>query len=160
MQDDQSLSFDEFKRVCLFVPKFGGGSCAINITGNNNFVQSSCSPNTSHVFLDWQSPESQNKIYHVFGIQDPSNTNQYRFIDIDENEYLKLSSISSPLTENMSLSSTNSRLFLMEHIIQGDKWSLRHVASKKYISVDSNNNRIILRNSRETAVEVNITTCR
>ena len=141
------------------MPKFGGGSCAINSNRNNNFVQRSCSPNTSHVFLDWQSSESRYKSYHVFGIQDSSNSNQYRFIDIDENEYLRLSSISSPLTKDMLLSSTDSRLFSMDCIIQDDKWSLRHVASKKYISVDFNNNRIIVRNLKKTAVEVNIGTC-
>ena len=159
MQDDQSLSFDELKHVCLSVPKFGGGSCGINITRNNSFVQRSCSPHTSHVFLDWQFSGSRNKSYHLFGIQDPSNTNQYRLIDIDENEYLRLSSISSPPTKDMSLRSTDRPLFLMEYIIQDDKWSLQHVASKKYISVDFNNNRIIVRNLKETAVEVNISTC-
>ena len=157
MQDDQFLSFDEFKPVCLSVPKFGRDSCGINIIRNNSFVKRACSPHTSRVFLDWQFLGSRNKIYHLFGIQDPSNTNQYRFIDIDENEYLRLSSISSPLTKNMSLSSADSRLFSMEYIIQDDKWSLQHVASKKYISVDFNNNRIIVRNSKETAVEVVIT---
>ena len=159
MQDDQFLSFDEPKSVCLSVPKFGGDSCGINITRNINFVKRACSPHTSHVFLDWQPSESRYKSYHVFGIQDPSN-NQYRFIDTDENGYLKLSSISLPPTKVKSLSSTDSRLFLMEYIIQDDIWSLRHVASKKYISVDFNNNRIIVRNLKETAVEVNIGTCR
>ena len=156
MQDDQFFSFNELKLVRLFVTVFGG-SCGICISPNNSFVkEESCSFGTPDVFFDWQFSGSQYNSYHVFGIQDTNNSSQYRFIDMEQDKYLRLSSISLPLNKDLLLNSTDSRLFLMEQITQRDVWSLRHVASKKYISVNSNNDQIILVNSEESALEVKI----
>ena len=129
MQNDQFLSFDKFKPVCLFVTIFDMESkckSEIYISPNNSFLKESWSSNTSHAFLDWQPSESLYNSYHLFGIQDPRNSNQYRFIDIEQNKYLRLSSISLPQTEDELFNSTDSRLFLMEKIIHSDMWSLRH----------------------------------
>ena len=155
MQDDQFFSFDELKPVRLFVTVVGD-SCGICISPNNSFVKESCSSGTSDVFLDWQSSGSRYNSYHLLGIQDTNNSSQYRFIDIEQDKYLRLSSISLSLNKDHLLNSTDSRLFLKEYITQRGAWSLRHVASKKYISVNSNNDQIILVNSEESALEVNI----
>ena len=140
-----------FKPVRLFVNIFGE-SCEMYFSRNNDFFKKSCSSGTSDVFLDGQFSQSPYNSYHVFGIQDSRNRRQYRFIDVKQNKYLRLSSRSLPLISN----STDSRLFSLEKIIQSNTWSLRHVASQKYISVNSSNNKIILVNNKESALEVDI----
>ena len=144
-----------FKRVRLFVNIFGE-SCEMYFSRNNDFIKESCSSGTSDVFFDWQFSQSPYNSYHVFGIQDSRNRRQYRFIDVKQNKYLRLSSRSLPLTKDELSNSTDSRLFSLEKIIQSNTWSLRHVASQKYISVNSSNNQIILVNNKESALEVDI----
>ena len=111
------------------------------------------------IFCNWRSSREFQKGHHVFGIKYQSendSSEKYQFIETDLNGNLRLSAAKC-LPTNSTFKKNDERLFFYKHNVQGDKWYLEHVKTKKIISIESNHCNIILNSSSlQTAAEVSI----
>ena len=139
------------KSVNLFVTELNR-HCGVYSSSENGFIVESCSSKSGDVFLDWQSSQEKYNSYHAFGIKDSSG-NGYRFIEVDSNRNLIISSNLQP--KIAFFKSSDRRLFFYKYCSQAASWILQHVATKNYISIDFASKRIVL-NNLETAAEVKI----
>ena len=138
--------------VNLYLTKLKG-KCGLFQPSNYDFIEGSCLSNHAQMFLDWRSSQSKYKSHHVFGIANLSG-HGYRFIEVDSNGDLKLSS--SPVSATHLCNYTNnSSLFLYVKSLHSNQWTLKHVATGKYVSINSKTNRVIL-NNFEAAAEFDI----
>ena len=151
MQVQEFVRQNNLKYVSLFVAK-RNSSCGLHHSANYDFIEQSCSSGHADVFLDWQSLRSKYNSYHVFAIKDPNN-NSFRFIEVDSNRHVRLSSYSQ--TNHDSFNCSDNLLFLYKYSAQKGIWTLKHIKTEHYISFSSSNNRIIL-NVDETAAKVSI----
>ena len=153
MQINNVLCSDEFQSlVNLYLTKLNR-RCGLFQPSNYDFIKGSCSSNHAQTFFNWKSSLSKYNSHHVFGIADLSG-HGYRFIEVDSNGDLKLSS--SPVSATHLCNYTNnSSLFLYVKSFHSNQWTLKHVATGQYVSINSKTNRVIL-NNFEAAAEFNI----
>ena len=122
-------------------------------SSNNDFIKNSCSFDNADVFFNWRCSRSKYNYYHVFGTKDLSGSG-YQFLDVDLCGNLTLSSNSQTKVENLDFTDSI-RQFFCKKIMCANIWSLKHSASKTYISINSASNHFIS-NTFETAAEIRI----
>ena len=134
MQINNVLCSEKFRSlVNLYLTKLNR-KCGLFPSSNYDFIEESCSSNRAQMFLDWKNSQSKYKSHHVFGITDLSG-HGYRFIEVDSNGDLKLSS--SPVSATHLCNYLNYSLFSYVESLHSNQWTLKHVATGQYVSINS-----------------------